>query len=259
VKLLDHSARKLTGKTLLLLPADPGDALMDAARLYDPEVRRWPGRLISGRLVFRNGVLLFGPVTVTPECEQQAGLPSGMAVAYYADVSAKRPRGLSRNTWLEAKRGDGDRLVCGLSDRLGGTVKYAGEPPDLALLTSVYSEHELAPDEVIEVVRPYGGDFRVEDQTETTYTLSGKKIYFLVAYWSPRLYLEWNAPPAIGAMRSRPLHHWDLHAGLARKNLARELVQRVGDATLALATRTGGVAVDELGFPVNSRDDLLGH
>jgi hypothetical protein len=58
--LFDRSASKLSGRTTLLLTADPGDALLDAARLYDPEVRRW-----HGRLVFRNGVLLFGPVAVT--------------------------------------------------------------------------------------------------------------------------------------------------------------------------------------------------
>jgi hypothetical protein len=145
----------------------------------------------------------------------------------------------------------------GLADRLGGTVKYAGKPPDLALLTSVYSEQALAPDQVVEVLRPYGGDFKVEEQTEDSYSLSGRKIYFYVAYWSPRLYQEQDAPPALGAMRSRPLHHWDLHTGTGRKHVARELAQRVGEAALALAHRSEGVALDELGFPVNGPDDLL--
>lgn len=110
---------------------------------------------------------------------------------------------------------------------------------------------------MIEVLRPYGGDFKVEDQTENSYSLSGRGTYFYVAYWSPRLYREADAPPAVGAMRSRPLHHWDLHTGTGRKHVAHELAQRVGDATLALASRAGGVALDVLGFPVSSPDDLL--
>jgi hypothetical protein len=250
--LFDRSAKRLSDSTTLLFTADPGDALLDAARLYDPDVHRW-----HDRLVFGNGVLLFGPVTVTPKLEQKAELPAGMAVAYYTAAGAKRSRYESRELSHERKQSDGDRLVRGLADRLGGTVRYAGAPPDVALLTSVYSEQALTPDQVIEVLKPYGGDFRVEDQAEDSYTLSGRKTYFYVAYWSPRLYHEWDAPAALGPVRSRPLHHWDLHAGAGRKHVARELVQRVEEAALALAGRTGGIALDELGFPINSPDDRL--
>ena len=244
-----RSASRLRGRTALLLPADPGEALMGAARLYDPGVRPWPGRM-----VFRNGVLLFGPVAVTPKLEQQAGLPAGMAVAYYTGAAGHTAGG---DRGHEAKQFDGDKLIRGLADRLGGTVRYAGAPPDLALVTSVYSGQALAPGQVIEVLRPYGGDFKVEDQAEDSYSLSGKGTYFYVAYWSARLYREPDTPPAVGAMRSRPLHHWDLHAGTGRKHAAPELVHKMGEATLALASRSGGVAVDTLGFPVSSPDDLL--
>jgi hypothetical protein len=58
-------------------------------------------------------------------------------------------------------------------------------------------------------------------------------------------------------MRSRPLHHWDLHPGTSRQHIAPELARRVGEAALTLADRCGGVALDELGFPINSPDDLL--
>jgi hypothetical protein len=134
--LFDRSASKLSANTALLLTADPGDALLNAARLYDPKVRRW-----HGRLVFRNGVLLFGPVAVTPKLEQQARLPAGMAVAWYTRA-ALQPTSEERSQ--VAKQDDGDKLVRGLADRLGGTVQYAGPPPNLALLTSVYSEQPLA-------------------------------------------------------------------------------------------------------------------
>jgi hypothetical protein len=247
--LFDRSASKLSARTTLLLPADPGGTLLEAARLYDPDVRSW-----HGRLVFRNGVLLFGPVPVTPKLEQQAGLPAGMTVAYYTGAAVQRS---SQERDHEAKQFDGDRLVRGLADRLGGTVTYAGPPPYLALVTSVYGEQALAADQVIEVLRPYGGDFRVEDQTEDSYSLNGAKTYFYVAYWSARFYREPDAPPALGAIRSRPLHHWDLHAGAGRKDVARELADKVGTGALALAGRCGGVALDELGFPVSSPSDLL--
>lgn len=247
--LFDRSASTLAGRTALLFTADPGDALLDVARQYDPDVRPW-----HGRLIFRNGVLLFGPVAVTPKLEQQAGLPAGMAVAYAA-AAAGHTEGGDRGH--EAKVFDGDRLVRGLADRLEGTVKYAGTPPDLALVTSVYSEQAVAADQVIEVLRPYGGNFMVEDETENSYSLSGAGTRFYVAYWSPGLYRVPDAPPAVGAMRSRRLHHWDLHAGHGRKHVPRELAQSVGEATLALASRSGGVALDVLGFPVTSVDDVL--
>lgn len=241
--LFDRSASKLTARTTLLLAADPGDALLHAAQLYDPDVRPW-----HGRLVFRNGVLLFGPVPITPKLEQQAGLPPGMTVAYYTGTAGQRS---SQQRAHEAKEDDGDYLVHGLADRLGGTVKYAGPPPDLAVLPHVYGEQAVPPDQVIELLRPYGGDFRVEEQSEDSYSLGGAKIYFIVAYWSPRLYREQDAPPALGPLRSRPLHHWDLNTGVGRRDIAGELAGRVKQAALALASRCGGVALDEYGFPIS--------
>jgi hypothetical protein len=247
--LFGRSGNKLSGKTTLLLAADPGAALMDAARLYDPGVQSW-----HNRLVFGNGVLLFGPVPVTPRLEQEAGLPAGMTVAYYAAAALQGHRERRSH---EAKQDDGDRLVHGLADRLGGTVMYAGAPPDLALVTSVYSQQDLPPDDVIGLLSPYGGDLRLEDRTQDSYSLSGKKIYFMVAYWSPRLYRESEAPPALGPLRAGRLHHWDLHAAFNRKDIARERVRQVGEATLALARRCDGAAVDEFGFRVTRPEDLL--
>jgi hypothetical protein len=249
VGLFDRSAGRLPGRTALLFTADPGGLLLDAAQLYDPGVRAW-----HGRLIFRNGILLFGPVAVTRKLEQQARLPAGIAVAYYTGAAGHTEGGDRSHG---AKVADGDRLVHGLAERLGGTARYAGAPPDLALVTSVYSDQALAPGEVIEVLRPHGGNFRVEDQTDNSYSLSGAGIRFYVAYWSPTLYRVPDAPPAVGAIRSRRLHHWDLHTGHGRKHVPRGLVQSVGEATLALANRSGGVALDVLGFPVTSTSDLL--
>ena len=105
--LFNRTAGKLNGRTVLLFAADPGDALTQAVHLYDPGVRSWPGRLI-----FANGVLLYGPVTVTPKLQQQAELPEGMTVAYY--VGAALQSHAERRTH-EDKQGDGDLLVQGLA------------------------------------------------------------------------------------------------------------------------------------------------
>jgi hypothetical protein len=103
VKLFDHSADRLATRTALLPTADPGDALLDAARLYDPKARRW-----HGRLVFSNGVLLFGPIEVTRKIAQQAGLPSGAAVAWYTGAAVQRT---SERRSHGAKADDGEALA----------------------------------------------------------------------------------------------------------------------------------------------------
>jgi hypothetical protein len=251
MRLFDRSAAKLAAGPTLVLSADPGPALLDAARLYDPGVRHWN---LLGRLVFSNGVLLFGPAEVTPGVAQEAGLPAGTGVAWYAQAALQ---GHGKRRSHEAKRSDGERLVRGLAVRLGGSTHPAPLRPGLALLTSVYSEQALATDQVIEVLRPYGGNFGVEDESADSYGLTGKGTYFYVAYWSPRLYREEDAPPAVATMRSGPLHHWDLHTGTSSGHAARELVQKVGEATFALARESGGVALDMFGFRITSTDDLL--
>ena len=80
--LFDHTAERLAAGPALLLAAGPGPALLEAARRYDPQVRRW-----LGRLVFGNGVLLFGPVEVTAKLAEQASLPAGTAAAWYVRPS----------------------------------------------------------------------------------------------------------------------------------------------------------------------------
>jgi hypothetical protein len=242
-------ASRLATRTTLLLRADPGDALLDAARLYDPQVRRW-----HDRLIFQNGVLLIGPATVTPQIEQWAGLPAGTAQAWYIGVSGSA---ISRTRSRERVVDDGDHLVCGLAGRLGGTARYSSPQTRLALIASVYSEQDLPNGEVAEVLRPYAGALRAEDEAADTCTLNGSDTPFLVFCRSPRLYRKENGPPAVGAMRSKPLCQWDLHAGVSPEDAGRETCLKVGNAALALASRSGGVALDVLGFPISNADDLL--
>jgi hypothetical protein len=213
VKLFDHSADRLSDRTALLFAADPGEALLDAARLYDPQVRRW-----AGRLVFSNGVLLFGPIVVTPKIEQRAGLPAGTAVAWYTGAAAQSNR--ERRTH-EAKVDDGDHLVTGLAGRLRGTVRYSSPQTTLALIASVYSEQGLPSDRVAEVLRPFAGPLRIDEEAAETYTLDGSETPY-----SP-------------------------------EDAGREVCLQVGNAALALVGESGGIALDVLGFIINSADDLM--
>ena len=249
--MFDRSAGKLAAGPTLVLPADPGPALFDEARRYDPGVRY---STLLRRLIFSNGVLLRGPVKVTPAVTREAGLPEGTALAWYALAALQGHR---ERRVHDAKAFDGELLVRGLAARLGGTTHPASLQPKLALLASVYSERGLPTEQVIEALRPYGGEFRVEDRKADSYSLTGEKTHFYVAYWSPRRYRESDAPAALGPVRSRPLHHWDLHGGVPASDAPRELGLKVGEAALALAEESGGRALDMFGFPIGTPDDLV--
>src|SRR5215472_10440531 len=102
MRLFDGSASKLAAGPTLLLSADPGPALFDVARRYDPRVRY--SKLLR-RLIFSNGVLLLGPVKVTPGVAQHAGLPDGAAVAWYALAALQ---GHQERRIHDAKADDGE-------------------------------------------------------------------------------------------------------------------------------------------------------
>jgi hypothetical protein len=248
--LFHQTGNRMFGRTTLLLSADPGDTLLDAVRLYDPEFRRWPDRLI-----FHNRVLLYGPVTMTPKIERQAVLPAGAAVAWYTGAAGGDKREDPRPR--EAKLADGDCLVRGLAVRLSGTTHPAALQPKLQLMASVYSEQDLRPRQVVEVLRPLGGDLRLEDLENDTYNIGGDGIYFFTSYRAPERFLRMFAPAALGKLRSGRLHHWDIMTGVQASQAARELCLRIGEAALALAGQVDGVVTDVLGFRVTSAEDLL--
>src|SRR5260370_11708972 len=94
--LFDRTATYLAKGPTLLFPADPVDPLTDLLKLYDPSVR-----VRGDRLVFANGVLLYGPIDITQELAVQARLPAGMAGAHHAGVGIhshpeRRPDGAAR-------------------------------------------------------------------------------------------------------------------------------------------------------------------
>jgi len=241
---LDRTGGKLAAGPTLLLTVDPGNALANAARLYDPLMRSWPGRLVFG-----NGVLLFGPITITPKLIAQAGLPASAAVAWYAGVAGPRHPD-------EGDRADGQSLVLGLAARLGGTVHPWPPPSRPALAASVYSERPVARDQVVRVLRPYAGEVSAEDAQDGTYGVRGRQAAFCTVYQPPGLCSAALEPLALGSMGKRPLHHWQLNAGPQAGAADRELRQRMAGGALALALAAGGMAIDMCGFRFETAEEL---
>jgi hypothetical protein len=250
MKLFDHSGDELAKGPSLLFAIDSRQEVLATAGLYDPAVREW-----RGRLVFSNGVLLFGPTRTTPALTAKAGIPADTTVGWYARTALQRH---SRRRSHEARAFDAERLVRGLALRLGGRTHPEILQPNLALLASVYGTTSLSAAAVIEVLRPFNGDLRVEDEdSDDSYAITGDAIWFYTAYRSPRQFTAKEAPAALGdELRKERLHHWDLHAGVPASDADPDLCVRVGSAALALADRANGVAIDMLGFRMARAQDL---
>lgn len=199
-----RTARRLAAGPTLLLAAEVSDEMADALLAYDPALR-----VRSDRFAFGNGVLLHGPVDITPELAAKAGLPATTASAYYADIIETGTRGSRPDG---AKRQDAERLVRGLAARLGGTVHDQRPAMSLNLSASVYATQPLAAEQVISVLQPYtdGALFADEDQevAGAYFLVSEQEPRFLTVYWPPRLSrsawsrLRWAW--GTSAARSRP-------------------------------------------------------
>jgi hypothetical protein len=66
VKLSDHSADRLSTRTALLLTGDPGAAVLDAARLYDPKARCWLAGQPGGIALDMLGFIIDSPGDLVP-------------------------------------------------------------------------------------------------------------------------------------------------------------------------------------------------
>ena len=253
--LFDRTARRLATGPTLLLATETGDEVMDAIRAYDPALR-----VKGDRVVFGNGVRLHGPVTVTAEVAAQAGLPAGMASAYYADIIETGTRGSRPD---HAKSQDAERLVRGLAARLGGAVHGERPPAALNLSSSVYSSEPRPAEEVISVLQPYTDDRLFVDEDQDVpgayFLVSEQEPRFLTVYWPPRLSRSALEPPplALGELADREPCRWELRSKFPADTAGRDIRLTVGKAALALARAVDGVAVDPYGFPVNRPEDLL--
>jgi hypothetical protein len=246
----------LASRPAVLFAVDPAE-MADAVTRYDPGVR-----VRGDRLVFGNGVLLYGPVEITPELARKAGLPAGMTVAYYTSVAVQ---GKAERRPDDDKQQDARRLIRGLAVRLGGTIHDPRPALDLTLEASVYSGQPLPVADVVDVLRPFAGQDLEPGPMEVNgaYALRPVEgdVLFLTMYWPP-----WVAgmkvqppPPAVGELRRQKPCQWELYTSVPVQEAGLEDCQTVGGAALALADRTGGVVTDVYGFPVTRPQDLLPH
>jgi hypothetical protein len=251
--LFDNAAGRLASRPAVLFAAVPADQIRDAIASYDP--RTWVRR---DRFEFRNGVVLHGPVEVTPETASKAGLPGGMTVAYYSGTTWQSR---SERRSVDDKRQDGRRLIRGLAARLGGTIHDPSPAMDLTLQASVYSEQPLPVADVIDVLRPFAGEDLEAGpiRLEGGYALRPVRgtILFLTTYMPPWVSTVQQTPPAVGKLRRRKPCCWELYTSVPAQDAGPEDCQTVGGAALALAVRTGGVVTDVYGFAVGQPEDLM--
>jgi hypothetical protein len=253
--MFDHGAERMARGPTLALPADPVGAVGDLIRRYDPAVRAR-----GDHFAFGNGVLLYGPVAVTPKLAARAGLPAGTTIAYRASIlpSAKRhgrPEGVTRQ--------DAYRLVRGLAARTGGSAHGSRQWATIHLEASVYSARQLPPEEVIAVLQPYAsGRLFVEDNPDvpgTYFLLTEESPAFFTTYWPPRLSRSTVQPPApaIGELRGQEPCRWKLTTTHAAATAGAEVCLNVGRAALDLGRRADGVVIDSYGFPFSQPEELL--
>lgn len=245
---MTSTADRLAKGPTLLLPRDRSQALLDAARLYDPELRER-----RGRIIFTNAVLLYGPVSVTAELARAAGLPDGVAAAFYPGTAVQSHR-VRRDP--EQKRQDAGLLLRGLAVRLGGRIHPALPVPELALRASVYAESDVPTGRVVSLLGAYAPGLTVEADADGSYSLTGPASPLFVGYFAASQYTPEYGPPALGELRRRQLHQWDLHGGVRASDPPRELALTVGEAALTLARVAGGIALDMFGFRFTRPDQL---
>jgi hypothetical protein len=254
--LFDHTAKRLADRPSLLFPAGPADALAGLLHRYDPAMSSSPDKL-----VFANGVRLYGPIQVTPDIERKAKLPPGMTTAYYTVVAF----GAGANGRPDdAMWQDAERLIRGLAARLGGTVHDNRPPMKLNLEVMVYSPRPRSPDQVIDVLQPYvdTGTLFVDENTSVpdSYALATEEPpAFFVIYWPPQISRTKLGlpPPALAGRYGDEPCRWMLSTSSPVEDAPRDVALKVGEAALALARAADGIAIDPYGFPLDHPEDLL--
>ncbi len=253
MRLVQTTANRLAKGPTLLLADEPGrDWLLDTVRLYDPAVRQW-----RDRLVFTNGVLLFGPIAVTQKLLRQARLPAGVSAAYHCGLAVQ-----SHNKRLspDLQRQSAGLLLRGLATRLGATLHPGLPEPDLALMASVYSPHAVNAEQVIRVLHPHAPGLAVYGEHPSgdgSFDLASDEAALFVGYLPAQQFLIDFEPPALGELGRQRLHHYDLKTGARASESPRDLCLTLGQAALALASHADGVAIDMYGFRFTRPEDLL--
>jgi hypothetical protein len=134
-------------------------------------------------------------------------------------------------------------------------------PMALPLRVSVYSGTPMPPPPVISVLQPFFGDLAVEldEELPECYFIGGSGIHFVVVFW-PSRYAAWKKeppPPALGPLREQMPCRWQFRTDVPVADAGRDLCLQLGAGALALASHTGGIAVDPYWFPLTRAEDLL--
>lgn len=251
--LFDSTAKRLAEGPTVVPDADPDELL----RRFSPAAYRKGDRLVLG-----NGVLLYGPVDVTPELAAKTGVAAGRA--YYT-----RPGTMLKNAErpTELKELDGEWLVRGLAARLGGQSHSHRPWAPARLELSVFASEPVPADQVIAVLQPYAGDedgrqLTVEpddDVADAYFLISEREPKFITAFWPGRLARSRPKPPplALGELREREPCRWILITTADMATASPEVCRFVGEAALSLAAAVHGVVIDPFGFPIGTPEDVL--
>jgi hypothetical protein len=258
--LFDRTTKHLANGPTLLLPADATADLDALLKAYAPD--SW---VRSDYLVLGNGVLLLGPVEVTPDLAEKARLPVDSGVAYYTDTGVMKKR---EERSEDKKRLDGERLVRGLAARLHA-AKHSKQPwAEASLDLSIWAEQPVHPDPVMNVLQPFVGVeddqqlfVRAHEDVPGGYFLFSERDPAFVTMFLPNEMSHpklFPPPPAVGPLRTKEPCQWQLlstHADVADADA--ETRTRLSTVALALADAVHGVVTDMFGFPINRPEDLV--
>ena len=113
-------AKDLREGIRLLLPEDPGrDRMLETVRLFDTHARHVMGHRIAVDLL--EDIHLTSPEAIDPEIAAEAGVPPGMTVAYFAQVTTHAATADKRDS-RQRRSYQAMLLVNGLAQRLGGVA-----------------------------------------------------------------------------------------------------------------------------------------
>jgi hypothetical protein len=272
--LFTSTADRLRSGPALLLPFDPGmPQVLSALRLYDPAARER-----KGRVQLDGGLELSGPIEITPELSQQAGLPYGQTAAYLAS-------GKGNFAVFNASR-----LVSGLIVRLGGTIHPAppnrlmileqmgdrssalsqqidrefADDPGLSPFATVLARTELSADHLIGLLGEYAPGLTVRyevaedvDEADNTWELWSDESPLRVEYTPPELFVPQMAPPAAAELREGgDVHEYMIRLDMPSTEVTSEIARNLGEAALTLSRTLGGVCLDTYDFLLARPEEL---
>lgn len=253
-------AKDLREGIRLLLPEDPGrDRMLETVRLFDTHARHVMGHRIAVDLL--EDIHLTSPEAVDPEIAAEAGVPPGMTVAYFAQVTTHAAPADKRDI-RQMRSYQAMLLVNGLAQRLGGVAWPTPDELSEPMFAIVFFFWSSSPDELTPIITRSAPDLmRAPDAWNS---IDGRiwrapNGWLEVKYRPPRVQAI-EPPPSLGD--EMYLHTTKLSALTFRiaqradqvdPGMAREL----GRVALKVAQATKGKCTDLFTFLVREPEDLI--